>query len=228
MLSIVIPTYKEADNIPELINRITAIQLTQPFEVLIADDDSQDGTIEAIDTLKQHYSWLKLITIKNSRSLSRAVMTGIQCAQYPVIIIMDADLSHPPEKIPEMMAMLSQPNVDMVIGSRYINGGSVDDSWSIARKIISRFCASLAGLIVSVRDPLSGFIAFNKQIINKNILDPIGWKIGLEIMVKCDCKNIKEIPIHFADRKFGDSKLNAKEAVNYFRHLRRLIVYKYF
>src|SRR3989344_9539625 len=147
--SIIVPTYKEAKNIPELSERIASNHFSQRFEVIIVDDNSQDGTIEVIEKLRRQYSWLKLITLKNSRSLSKAVITGIQNANYPIIIIMDADLSHPPEKIPEMLHVLSQPDVDMVIGSRYVKGGSVDHGWPFARKLISRLCAILAGTVVS-------------------------------------------------------------------------------
>lgn len=227
--SIIIPTYQEAKNLPELTERISALPLLQSFEVIIVDDNSQDGTIETIAQLQSHYPWLHLITQRDTRSLSKAVMTGIEHSRYPVIIIMDADLSHPPEKIPDMLTALSQSDVDIVVGSRYIKGGSVDDSWPLSRRLISRCSALLAGIIVPIRDPLSGFIAVKKTTcFTQAKLEPIGWKIGLEIMVKSGSRKIREVPIHFAERKKGISKLNLKEAFNYFRHLRRLIAYKFF
>lgn len=227
--SIIVPTYKEAKNLPELVSRIAALDFSQPFELIIVDDDSQDGTEEIIETLRRAHPWIRLMTQKESRSLSKAVITGLENACYSTAVVMDADLSHPPEKIPAMLIALSEPNTDLVIGSRYVKGGTVDESWPLQRKLVSRFCALLARIIVPVRDPLSGFIAIKKELcFSGEKLDPISWKIGLELMMKCNCRNIKEVPIHFSERKLGKSKLNFKEALNYFRHLGRLMVYKFF
>ncbi|MCD6039171.1 MAG: Undecaprenyl-phosphate mannosyltransferase [Gammaproteobacteria bacterium] len=228
--SIVIPTFHEARNIPELVKRIAHIDFgTRIFEVILMDDDSQDGIEEIVETLQGQYAWLKLIIRKGKKGLSESVLEGFEQANYPVWIVMDADLSHPPEKIPEMLAALAQSQVDLVIGSRYIHGGSSDEMWPIVRRALSHLAAFVARIVIglSINDPLSGFLALKRETFYAGAkLEPIGWKIGLEIMVKCRCKQIQEIPIHFTQRTQGASKLSLKVIINYLRHLSRLIKFK--
>lgn len=228
--SIIVPTFHEAKNIPELVKRIAQIDFGScAFEVILVDDDSQDGTEEIVQSLQPHYPWLRLIIRKEKKGLSESVLDGFRQARYAVWVIMDADLSHPPEKIPEMLTALAQPDVDIVIGSRYVAGGSSDEMWPMIRKALSRFAALVARILVAVpvKDPLSGFLALKKDIFNSGIkLEPIGWKIGLEIMVKCRCKHIREVPIHFAQRTHGMSKLSFKVVINYLQHVNRLMWFK--
>lgn len=230
--SVIIPTFCEANNIEELIMRFANIKFNvHHFEVIIVDDDSCDGIIDVVHRLKDEFPWLKLIVRQGEKSLSKAVIEGFRVALYPILIVMDADLSHPPEKIPEMLKTLANPKVDMVIGSRYIAGGSTDVVWPMTRKIASRSAALLARLVIgrNIKDPLSGFIAIRKdKIVNGSPLLPIGWKISLEMMIKCRCKLIKEIPIHFAERNQGNSKMNFLVLIQYLLHIKRLAFYKLF
>lgn len=231
-VSIIIPTLCEARNIPELLKRIAQLNWgVRSFEVIVVDDNSQDGIVEAVDALSLLYPWLRLIVRYGKKGLSQAVIDGFDVAKYPILIVMDADLSHPPEKIPEMLAMIENNDVDMVIGSRYIQNGSSDTTWPIARKRVSVFAAWIARMLVavSVKDPLSGFIALRKKTyLSATVLKPIGWKVALELMVKCKCKNIKEIPIHFSKRVHGHSKLTSKVILDYLAHIWRLAWYKFF
>jgi len=228
--SIIIPTYQEAKNIPELTHLISKVDFgPRKFEVILVDDNSQDGTKEVVEALVKQFPWLRLIVRLGQKGLSEAVLEGFAKAKYPLYVIMDADLSHPPAKIPEMLAYLSMPTVDLVIGSRYVKGGGSDESWPINRKIFSRLATLFAKILIAspVKDPLSGFLALKKSTyLSANKLEPIGWKIGLEIMVKCHCKNIQEVPIYFTDRNQGVSKLNFKVALNYIKHITRLLRYK--
>lgn len=225
--SIVVPTYKEAKNIPSLVTRIAAINFKHEFELLIMDDDSGDGIIDVVNDLKHKCPWLRLIVNKGQRHLSRAIISGIHHAQYPIIVTLDADLSHPPEAIPEMLITLAEPGVEMVIGSRYIKGGSIDATWPHLRTIVSRTALLLAKLLVPVNDPLSGFMAIEKKTCFRgDPLNPIGWKIALELMVKNNCQLIREIPIHFSERTIGKSKLTIKQGVNYLSHIAHLYAYK--
>lgn len=228
--SLVIPTYKEAKNIPELTKRIAAVDFAgRAFEVIMMDDNSEDGTKNIIADLQQVYPWLKLVTRTKDKGLSAAVIDGFTMARYPQLVCMDADLSHPPEKIPELLAALENDSADMVIGSRYIAGGSADGKWPIARKGIS-FVAAFAArslLPINVQDPLSGFFAVKRdKCFSGGKLEAIGWKICLEIMIKANCKRIKEIPIHFSKRFEGYSKLNSKVIMSYLKQLRLLAAYK--
>ncbi len=228
--SIIVPTFREAKNIPELIKRIA--QLSFPsgsFEVILVDDSSQDGVEEVVSRLQAQYDWLSLISRRGPRSLSKAAMEGFQSARHGILFVMDADLSHPPEKIPEMLAALAEPQVDFVIGSRYIQGGSADEHWPVTRRITSRFAALLAQLLLSrrIQDPLSGFFALRKAaLLRADTIKPIGWKVGLELILKCHCRTIREIPIHFSERLHGKSKFNFKAACDYLHHVGQLFFYK--
>lgn len=230
--SIVVPTYQEAKNIPELVKRIAGVDFgPRNFEVIFSDDNSQDGTEEVVRQLAQDYPWLRLIKRQGKKDLSQSVIDGVKEARYPTCITLDADLSHPPEKIPEMLTALENPGTDLVIGSRYVPGGSSDELWPFSRKLFSRSAAMLARVLVAApaKDPLSGYLVFKREkFLSGPPLEPIGWKLGLEFIVKCRCKKIKEVPIHFSERLHGVSKVNVKVGINYIKHLGRLIWFKLF
>lgn len=229
-LSIIIPTYCEAENLTVLIPRVnqalTAASLDA--EIIVVDDDSPDETIQVCQTLAEKFP-LRLITRKDERGLSTAVIAGLEAATGEILLVMDADLSHPPEKIPELVSALNQPQTDFVIGSRYVEGGSTDQSWGWFRKWNSRVATWLSRPFTSARDPLAGFFAIKRQTYRKarQILNPVGYKIGLELIVKCRCRNVVEIPIDFADRVSGTSKLSFKEQLRYLKHLKRLFDFKF-
>lgn len=229
--TIIIPSYREAANLKELVQRIASVNFgDRQFEVLLIDDNSNDGITETVQILAKDFPWLNILVRKDKRDLSQSVIKGFQNARYPILVTMDADLSHPPEKIPLLLELLDQPNVDIVIGSRYVPGGSVDEKWPLLRKLSSRMAALLARTVLTakIKDPLSGFLAVRKSTFTAGApLQPIGWKIGLELMVKCRCKNVREIPIHFSLRRHGKSKLNLKISMAYFCHLAALMKYNY-
>ncbi len=231
-VSIIIPTFREAKNIDALIARIDQVNFgTRLFEVIIVDDNSNDGIVSRVQELMQLYPWLSIHVRLGKRSLSQSVIDGFQRANYPILISMDADLSHPPEKIPLMLNALSDPDTDFVIGSRYIDGGSTDESWPIYRKLASLGAAFIANLLIfshrKIKDPLSGFCALRKSLFNNSkTLNAIGWKIGLEMMVKFRCKKIIEIPIHFAERHQGESKLSCRVIWQYLQQINQLFWYK--
>ena len=223
-ISIITPTYCEKENLSRLINEINALRPAfDNLELIIVDDNSPDGTSQYLQTCMLQHPWVKLITREHERDLSTAVIAGFNQAHYPILLCLDADLSHPTEVIPKMVLALSQPNVDFVIGSRFIDKGSTAANWSWRRRLNAFIAKMPARLFTSVKDPLSGFFCLRKKTFeHADPLNPIGYKIGLELIVKCNCKQIVEIPIHFKDRTKGNSKLNMKEIVNYLRHLYRL------
>jgi dolichol-phosphate mannosyltransferase len=140
---------------------------------------------------------------------------------------MDADLSHPPEAIPRMLDELGKES-DFVVGSRYTEGGVTDDNWGLFRWLNSRVATLLARPFTSIKDPMSGFFALRRVTYSKaDYLNPIGYKIGLELLVKCHCQRISEVPIAFADRIHGESKLSLQEQLRYLQHIRRLFLHKY-
>lgn len=227
-ISVIVPTYKEAENLPLLIDRLSTLRRASRMDVelLIMDDDSKDGTEEIVASCNQ--PWVRLVTRSTDRGLSKAVCDGLKRSRGEVIVVMDADLSHPPESIPALVSAVMN-GYDFAIGSRYVQGGSTSHDWGFLRWLNSRVATFLVMPFTKVMDPMSGFFAVRRTTYEtaSDLLSPIGYKIGLELIVKCGCDRIKEIPIHFANRRFGKSKLTLLEQARFIRHVRRLYVYKY-
>ncbi len=226
-VDIVVPAYQEGENIKPLVERIAGVRETASFDinVFIVDDNSQDGTEQAVKDLS--LDWVNLIVRTEDRGLSSAVLRGLDEGSGDIVLVMDADLSHPPEAIVSMVDQLTS-GADFVVGSRYIEGGSTDDNWGFYRWLNSQAATLLARPFVKIKDPMSGFFAMPRSQYNKaEELNPIGYKIGLELVVKCQCKKVVEVPIHFTDRVRGESKLTFKEQLKYVQHVRRLFLYKY-
>jgi dolichol-phosphate mannosyltransferase len=223
-LSVVVPTYGEAQNLPVLVPRICAA--IDDVEILIVDDDSPDDTVAVCAELANEYP-VRLIVRKNERGLSSAVIRGFSEARGEVVLCMDADLSHPPEAIPALVEAVTDGGGDFVIGSRYVPGGSTDGDWGALRWLNSKAATLLARPLTGARDPMAGFFALRRETFQSaKQLSPIGYKIGLELIVKCRCKDVREVPIRFSDRLHGESKLSLKEQWNYVVHLRRLYIFR--
>lgn len=225
-VSIVVPTFREAESLPELIARVAQLRQREPSvsELIIVDDDSRDGT-EALIAAREE-PWLRLIVRKRDRGLSQSVLEGLRAAHGEVLVVMDADLSHPPEAIPAMLAAL-EAGADFVVASRYVAGGSTADTWGLLRWINSQVATLLARPLTTISDPMSGFFALPRSVFERAENPcPLGYKIGLELIVRCRCQNVQEIPIHFANRAHGASKLTLREQFLYLRHLTRLYRFK--
>ena len=228
-LSIVVPTYQEAENIPLLAAHIAEALAGESFEIIIADDFSGDNTDEVCKKLADDLP-LRLLTRHDNRGLAAAVIDGIALARGEFIVVMDADLSHPPDKIADMIAPLAAGEADFAVGSRYVRGGELGDDWSWLRKLNSYGATVLARPLTLLADPMSGFFALRRaDMPAAENLSPIGYKIGLEIAVKAGWPHsrIHEVPIHFQDRQLGESKMTLREQINYVRHLRRLYHYRW-
>jgi len=229
MISIIIPTYKEAENIPHVAQAIAdAMEATgKSYEIVFVDDNSMDGSVEAVAKLEKTLP-ARILVRKHARGLSSAVLHGIDHSSADTIVVMDADLSHPASAIPEMVRRLESGENDFVVGSRYAKGGSIHSDWGLFRQINSKLPSWLVIPLTPIKDPMSGFFAFQRQDMPPaDRLSPIGYKIGLEIYVKGEFGKPGEVPIHFSERKFGESKLSLKEQVYFLRHLRRLYQYRY-
>jgi protein O-mannosyl-transferase len=229
-VSIIVPTYQEVENIRPLVSRIanSISMLGTQYEVIIVDDDSKDGTDKVVEALSAERYPVSLITRTGERGLSSAVIRGFEEAKGDILICMDADMSHPPEVIPSLLEQLAVSQADCVIGSRYVQGAEIDENWGLFRWLNSKIAKLMARPFTTVKDPMSGFFAVPKRVFKRATqLNPIGYKIGLEIIVKCRCKKVVEVPIHFSNRRFGQSKLNLKEQINYVKHLKRLADFKY-
>jgi dolichol-phosphate mannosyltransferase len=228
LISIIVPTYKEAGNIPLLVERIdqTMISARLPYEIIVVDDNSQDGIVDCIVKLKNTFT-IKIVVRKNEKGLSSAVLTGFHQAAGEILVVMDADLSHPPEKIPSLVRKIIETKSQFALGSRFVKGGSAP-YFNFYRRMNAFISKLLARPLTPVKDPMAGFFAIPKCILkNRETLNPLGFKIGLEIMVKCAPKNIVEIPIDFQERIYGESKLSLTEQIKYLVHLKRLYQYKF-
>ena len=235
-LSIIIPTFKEAENLgvllPRLAKTLSSHRLTA--EIIVVDDDSQDGT-EAVCggmNFEDEGISLNLITRIDERGLSSAVIRGMESATGSVLVCMDADLSHPVETVPDLynsIARTDQP-AEFVIGSRYTRGGSTAEDWGLGRWVNSKVATWLALPLTRVNDPMAGFFGLARSTFDTADaagLSPIGYKIGLELIVKAGVSKVEEVPIHFQDRLHGESKLSLKEQLNYVRHLGRLYRHRF-
>lgn len=225
---VIIPTYREADNARELLVRLGAVrEASLPrLEAIIVDDASDDGIVGVIDELA--LPWVRLVVRRGERGLSTAVLAGMREAASDVLVVMDADLSHPPERIVELVARI-EDGADFAIGSRYVRGGSTDARWSVWRRLNSGVATALARPFTVARDPMSGFFALRRSTFeHAAALSPLGYKIGLELLVKCRCRRVDEVPIHFCERTRGQSKLTMKQQWLYVRHIGRLLRWKAF
>ena len=226
MISVVVPTYNEKPNLEELVSRIDKAcrGAGRHAEIVIVDDNSPDGTGALAEELGKEYD-VKVIHRAGKLGLSTAVIEGFEKATGDILVVMDADLSHPPEKIPEMVGKIESGEAQMVVGSRYVKGGAVRN-WPIHRRAISKCATLLAKGLTKVKDPMSGFFAMKRSVIDGVELSPVGYKIGLEILVKGKYDAVAEVPIIFADRMAGKSKLGASVYLKYLDHCTRLYEHK--
>ncbi len=227
-VSVIVPTYKEADNLRLLAGRIFAALHHAGLrgELIIVDDDSRDGTEQIAAELAQSQP-VRLIVRQGERGLASAVLRGFEAAEHDLFVVMDADLSHPPERIPALVEPIRTGRADFVIGSRYVEGGRTRD-WGWLRRLNSLAATLLARPLTRVRDPMAGFFCLHRETWRRaDPLNPLGYKIGLELLVKARCREVREVPIEFSDRLHGRSKLTLRQQFLYLRHLLRLYAYRY-
>jgi len=218
MLSIIVPTYNESKNIEELLTNIFTVLKPNyiPYEVIVVDDNSPDGTAQIAEALKSKFD-LKVVIRPRKISLASAVLNGFKVAKGEIYCVMDADLSHPAGAIPEMYKELTS-GADIVIGSRCISGGGATN-WPWYRRFGSRFAQRLAQPITSVCDNTSGYFMLKKSVVEGVDINPIGFKILLEVLVKGNYSKVTELPIIFNDRGGGKSKLGGKQVLEYLKQL---------
>lgn len=228
MISLVVPTYNERANIQPFVERTGAALAStrETFEVIIVDDASPDGTANVVRGLQSIHPWLKLLVRQDARDLATAVVAGWQTARGELLGCMDADLQHPPEMLPKLVGRLQARGADIVVASRHVRGGGVSE-WSLTRRLISRTATLLAsfalpGILSEVRDPMSGFFLLRRPVLDGVVLNPIGYKILLDVLAKGNYARVEEVPFVFEERALGGSKVGSSAVLKYLRHLARI------
>jgi dolichol-phosphate mannosyltransferase len=228
---VIIPTFNESENICNVLKSIKESLPKINLEAIVVDDNSPDGTGKIVEDYIQSmkniagYS-ISVIHRKAKEGLSSAILDGLRNSNGDTIVVMDSDLSHPPQIIPKMLETLKQTQCDIVVASRYVTGGTIQ-GWPFKRKLMSKFATLIAkkGLGVSANDPMSGFFVFKRKITEGLKFDAIGYKILLELLVKTKGVKVEEVPYTFTDRKFGTSKLDSSIIFDYCKSVWKL--YKY-
>lgn len=211
MLSLILPTYNESENLPGLLEEIEEALGEIPFEIIVVDDDSPDRTWEVAELLSEDRPYLRVLRRVHRRGLSSAVLDGFRLAHGDVLVVMDSDGQHDPSLLPRLYATV-RDGEGIAIGSRYVPGGSVE-GWARARHWLSYIATGLAWLVTRtrVRDPMSGFFAFDRRLYLsvRDVLRPQGFKILLEILAAIPPgTRVQEIPLVFRVRRKGESKLS--------------------
>lgn len=218
-LSIIVPTFNERENIHELVQRLNACLIGIRWEVIFVDDDSPDGTARMAQELGISDRRVRVLFRIGRRGLSTACIEGMLASTAPYLAVMDADLQHDERLLPTMLRVLQQDGLDIVIGSRYIDGGGTGD-WDAARQNISRFATRLSTLVLKadLKDPMSGFFMLRRDVFNDAARDlsGIGFKILLDIFASSPRPlAFRELPYTFSVRQAGESKLDGMVAWEY-------------
>jgi len=231
-VSIIIPTYNESENIIQVLKSIGEhIPKDIATEAIVVDDNSPDGTGKIVegyitDAHNEIGYTIEVIHRKTKSGLSSAILDGIQHSTGEIVVIMDSDFSHPPKIIPQLIEEIKTSKCDIIIASRFVPGGAIN-GWSTKRKLISKTAKGIAkaGLGVNESDPMSGFFAFKRKILDGIKFDAIGYKMLLEILVKTKGAKVKEIPYTFTDRTRGSSKLDSSTMLDYVKSVWKLYRY---
>jgi dolichol-phosphate mannosyltransferase len=220
--TVIVPTFNEREAIARTLLEVDRILSVLPFrsEILVVDDDSPDGTASVVRSLRTRVP-LRLLVRREDKGLATAIIAGIQESHGRACVVMDADGSHAPDMIPALLEMVLSGRAEMALASRYVPGGGMD-GWPSARRVMSRVATWLARPLTRVHDPMTGFFAMAPRVLSRGDLHPIGYKVVLEILVRCRPRPVIEVPFVFRDRRAGRSKMSSKEVFRYARHLGRL------
>jgi dolichol-phosphate mannosyltransferase len=226
-LTLVIPTFNERDNIRPLLAALSGALEGIAWEALFVDD-STDGTDALIAEIAVADSHVQLLhRTRNCGGLAGAVVDGLSVARGTYVCVLDADLQHPAERIPSMLAVARASGADVVIASRYVPGGATSGLDGPLRQLYSRGLKLLSRCVfplrlASISDPLGGFFLLHRSVVHGADLRPIGYKILLEILVRCTWRNAAEVPYQFQPRQFGTSKADLRQGLRFLRHLATL------
>lgn len=211
VVSVVTPTFNEAENLPVLVEAVHAALGTLPHEIVVADDDSPDRTWEVAERLAETDPSIRVLRRFRDPGLSAAVLDGMTVARGEYLAVIDADLQHDPAILPEMVGLLASGTVDVCVGSRATEGGGYGD-WSAARRLVSWVATMIAKVLlrVPVSDPMSGYFAITRAGYEGTAsqINARGFKILLEFVGRNRSLRVAEVPYEFRNRVHGETKLN--------------------
>jgi dolichol-phosphate mannosyltransferase len=218
-LSIIVPTFNESDNIAELVRRLKQCLAGYAWEVIFVDDDSPDSTADRVRALGREDRRIRCVQRIGRRGLSSACIEGMLASAAPYLAVMDADLQHDEQLLPQMLDLLKESTVDIVIGSRYVQGGGIGE-WNTSRAAMSRFATRLSRAVVpaELSDPMSGFFMLRRDVLASSVrrLSAIGFKILLDLFASSPRPlQFKELPYQFRNRYAGESKLDSVATWDY-------------
>lgn len=225
--SLIIPTYNEGQNISRIVQQLTTLlnqAIPDTYELIVVDDDSPDRTWELAQQLSAQYPELRVMRRQTERGLSTAVIRGWQVSRGEILGVIDGDLQHPPEVLLQLLQAIQ--GADLAVASRHIEGGGVSE-WSPARRFLSRG-AQVVGLLIlpnvvgRVSDPMSGYFLVRRSAIAGHELNPLGYKILLEVLGRGQIRQVAEVGYVFQERKQGESKVTWRQYLDYLLHLAKL------
>jgi len=223
-VSIIIRACNKRDNIIPFVQKLHESLAGYKYEIVFIDDNSGGGTAELVSTLPQKYA-VNVVVRKNKRGLASAIVDWLRQVNYETVVVMDADLQHPPEVVPSILQALESH--DLVVASRYRKGDSPRDG-TLAGRLISCVANLLAlPLAPKIKDRMSGFFGFRRTALDPASLNALGWNVGLEVLVRGCCKSVTEIPYTFAPRTHGSSELSKRTIWQYLQQLAQLYFYKF-
>ena len=221
--TIIIPTLNEQENIDPLLEGLSTITVENcDIKVLFVDDQSKDNTIKKINAWSKRFNWISVLQRTDNPDLTQAIIDGVAVCQSDYVLVMDADLSHPIDRVPHLLQPIIDDTHDVVVGSRYTQDGGIAD-WPIHRRFLSWFGGLPARVLTDVKDTTSGFFACRKECFANIDENARGYKVLLELLASgLDKFRVTETPIVFTDRILGESKLSGKQLIQYFQRLLEL------
>ena len=226
--SLIVPTYNESKNLAKLVEILTQLlnnYFHENYELIIVDDDSPDLTWQVGLDLLPNYPQLRVMRRQGEKGLSTAVIRGWQSSQGEILGVIDGDLQHPPETLIKMLDEMAK-GADLAVASRHVEGGGVSD-WGFMRRFLSRGAQMLGLLILPnvigrISDPMSGYFMVRRSAIANCPMNPLGYKILIEVLGRGNIGSVAEIGYVFQERQEGESKVTWRQYVDYILHLLRL------
>lgn len=223
-LTIIVPTFNEAPNIAELVQRIAAAVVGIDAEILFVDDSSDDTPAAVVEAAKSVSLPVRLLHRERAvGGLGGAVLEGTREARSDLCLVMDADLQHPPEAIPDLLRRMERGDVDVVVASRYAGGGTASGLADRVRVAVSQISTALTKAMFPIRlrevsDPMTGFFLIDRRSVDTATLRPRGFKILLEILARRSLR-VAEVPFDFAQRFAGESKASMRQGMHFVAQL---------